>query len=65
MVWIMRYVISDIHGCKKEYLQLLDKIQFSVQDHLYILGDVVDRGFDPIGVLQNIMERKNVILDCG
>lgn len=61
----MRYVISDIHGCKKEYLQLLDKIQFSVQDHLYILGDVVDRGFDPIGVLQNIMERKNVILDCG
>lgn len=45
----MKYIISDIHGCKKEYLQLLDKIQFSAQDHLYILGDVLDRGFDVDG----------------
>lgn len=61
----MRYVISDIHGCKKEYIQLLDTIQFSDQDHLYILGDVLDRGFDPIDVLQDIMERKNVTFILG
>ena len=39
----MRYIISDIHGCKKEYLELLRKIKFSDEDHLYILGDVLDR----------------------
>lgn len=61
----MRYVISDIHGCKKEYLQLLNKIQFSDQDHLYILGDILDRGFDPIGVLQDAMKRKNVTFILG
>lgn len=61
----MRYVISDIHGCKEQYLQLLDKIQLSDQDHLYILGDVLDRGFDSIGVLQDIMKRKNVTFILG
>ncbi len=65
VIWTMRYVISDIHGCKKEYLQLLNKIQFSDQDHLYILGDILDRGFDPIGVLQDVMKRKNVTFILG
>lgn len=61
----MRYVISDIHGCKKEYLKLLEKIKFSANDHLYILGDAVDRGFNPIGVLKDIMGRNNVIFILG
>ena len=61
----MRYIISDIHGCKKEYLELLKKIKFSNEDHLYILGDVLDRGEDPIGVLTDIMNRKNVTLIIG
>lgn len=61
----MRYIISDIHGCKKEYLELLRKIKFSDEDHLYILGDVLDRGEDPIGVLLDVMNRKNVTLIMG
>lgn len=61
----MKYVISDIHGCKKEYFKLLEKIQFSDADHLYILGDVLDRGFDPIGVMQDLMKRKNVTFIWG
>lgn len=61
----MRYIISDIHGCKKEYLKLLDKINFSDADHLYVLGDVLDRGFDPIGVLKDMMNRKNVTFIMG
>lgn len=61
----MKYVISDIHGCKKEYFKLLDKIQFSGSDHLYILGDVLDRGFDPIGVIRDLMKRKNVTFILG
>lgn len=56
----MIYVIADIHGCYKEYKQLLEKIQFSDEDELYILGDVVDRGPEPIKVLQDMMLRPNV-----
>ncbi len=56
----MRYVISDIHGCYREYCALLKKIQFSEADTLYILGDVVDRGREPIKVLKDMMSRSNV-----
>lgn len=56
----MIYVISDIHGCYDEYIELLQKINFSAEDELYILGDVVDRGPEPMKVLQDMMLRTNV-----
>lgn len=56
----MIYVISDIHGCYDEYRKMLEKIQFSQDDELYVLGDVVDRGPEPIKVLQDMMLRPNV-----
>ena len=56
----MIYVISDIHGCYKEYKALLKKINFSDEDELFVLGDVVDRGPEPIKVLQDMMMRPNV-----
>lgn len=61
----MRYVISDIHGCYEEYLELLKKIKFSDRDELYVLGDVVDRGPSPIKVLQDMMLRINVFPIIG
>ena len=39
----MQYVISDIYNDNRKFCELLEKIQFSEQDHLYILGDVFDR----------------------
>lgn len=56
----MRYVISDIHGCYDEYRELLQKIHFSDEDELYILGDVMDRGPEPMKVLRDMMLRNNV-----
>lgn len=56
----MIYVISDIHGCYEEYLALLEKINFNEADRLYVLGDVVDRGPEPVKVLFDMMERSNV-----
>ena len=38
------YVISDIHGCYNEFLNMLDKISFSNDDYLIIAGDYIDRG---------------------
>lgn len=56
----MVYVISDIHGCYEKYQELLQKIAFSEEDELYVLGDVVDRGPEPMKVLQDMMLRPNV-----
>ena len=44
----MTYCMSDLHGEKDLFDKMLEKIQFSSLDHLYILGDVIDRG--PHGV---------------
>lgn len=41
----MKYVVSDIHGCLDNLLELLQKVSFDEnKDILYILGDIVDRG---------------------
>lgn len=56
----MIYVVSDIHGCYNEYRKLLDKINFNDEDELYVLGDVVDRGPEPMKVLRDMMLRQNV-----
>lgn len=61
----MKYIISDIHGCFEQYQKLLEKIKFSPKDKLYILGDVVDRGPEPVRVLQDMMKRPNVIFILG
>ena len=51
----MKYVISDIHGHFDKYKEMLEKINFTDGDTLYILGDVVDRGPDGIKILQDMM----------
>lgn len=56
----MNYCISDIHGEYEKYRALLDKIGFSEEDNLYILGDVVDRGRSPVAVLRDMLGRENV-----
>ena len=61
----MNYVIADIHGCYEEYLQLLNKINLAEEDHLYILGDTLDRGPQPMKVLLDCVNRKNVIYIIG
>lgn len=61
----MIYVMSDLHGCYLEYLEMLNLINFNENDILYILGDVVDRGKQPIDILKDMMSRNNVIPILG
>lgn len=61
----MRYIIADIHGCYEEYQELLKKINFSDADELYVLGDAMDRGPEPIKVIQDMMVRPNVFYILG
>lgn len=59
------YVVSDIHGEHKLFLKLLQKIEFKKDDTLYILGDIIDRGVNPITTLIQIMKMPNVICLLG
>lgn len=59
------YVISDIHGMYNKFIELLNKIKLKETDTLYILGDVLDRGPDPIKTLLKIMSMPNVICMLG
>ena len=61
----MIYAISDIHGMYDKYIKMLELIEFSDDDELYVLGDVVDRGEKPVEVLLDMMKRPNVYLIIG
>ncbi len=48
--------ITDIHGCLLTFKKLLDKVNYSKTDHLYLLGDYIDRGPRSKEVLDYIMD---------
>ena len=62
----MTYCISDIHGCYGTFMKLLDKMQFNPSaDTLYILGDAIDRGEQPVECLLFIKRTNRVHFILG
>lgn len=62
------YVMSDIHGCYTQFVQMLDKIQFGDSDKLILAGDYIDRGIDSLKMLKWIYLHfidSNIIFLCG
>ena len=59
------YAVSDLHGQYDLFLQGLDVIGFSDGDHLWVLGDAIDRGKDGIKILQYILKHDNIDLILG
>lgn len=56
----MIYVMSDLHGEYEKYVKMLELIEFSEEDELFVLGDTADRGERPVDILLDMMERPNV-----
>ncbi len=44
--------VGDPHGCCVELQDLLEKLAFGADDRLILLGDLIDRGPDPVGVVR-------------
>ena len=62
----MVYVSSDWHGVSLDKIEtMLEKIHFSNDDILYVLGDVVDRGDHGVELLKFIMREPNIKLLRG
>ena len=59
------YVMGDIHGIYYAFNNMLRNIKFSENDTLYIIGDVVDRGPEPIKTLQRVMKTPNIKMLLG
>lgn len=56
----MTYVISNIHGNYAKFKEMLDKISFSDNDIMYVLGDIVDYGDESMEVVCDLSVRMNV-----
>ena len=58
----MNYLLGDLQGCCDPLERLLQTIDFSPsRDHLYVLGDLVNRGPDSLGVLRRLRGLGNAV----
>lgn len=55
----MTCAVSDIHSFYGRYRELLRKLNFSPEDTLYVLGDVIDRGPNGFKILPDMAQRSN------
>lgn len=62
---IIKYVMSDLHGMYDKFISMLEQINFNSNDHLYILGDVLDRGDKSLEIIDYIRNHKNITLLKG
>lgn len=54
------YVLSDLHGQYDKFMDMLKLTKFNDNDKMYILGDIFDRGPDPLKILDYIICKKNI-----
>lgn len=57
--------MSDLHGEYDLYIRMLEKINFSEEDTLFILGDILDRGPNPVKIIFDVMQRHNAHVLAG
>lgn len=51
-----RLVVGDVHGCAQTLIALLQRVvRVTARDHLFFLGDLVNKGPDSLGVLQHVV----------
>ncbi|MFA7083204.1 MAG: metallophosphoesterase family protein [Arcobacteraceae bacterium] len=55
------YIISDVHGCYKTLLALIEQFPYKQNSKIVFVGDLVDRGENSYNVVQFVMENN---YDC-
>jgi diadenosine tetraphosphatase ApaH/serine/threonine PP2A family protein phosphatase len=54
--------IGDIHGCHREFEDLLDKLELERHDRVILLGDLINRGPDSARVISLARKHANLSL---
>ena len=53
------FIVGDVHGCSQMLKRLIDKIEWNPSsDRLIFIGDYIDRGEDPKGVVDFVLRLK-------
>ncbi|MFC7134262.1 MULTISPECIES: metallophosphoesterase family protein [Salinibaculum] len=63
--WADIYVVGDVHGCRRTFERLLDRLDVGPDDLVVCVGDVVRKGPDSKGALALVRERENVLTVRG
>lgn len=56
----MTYVIANPHGAYTQFVRLLEVINFGKDDVMFVLGDIVDYGDEPMDLLCDLTFRENI-----
>lgn len=48
------YAIGDLQGCDREFAALLERLNFSDSDQLWLVGDLINRGPDSLAALRRV-----------
>ena len=48
------YAIGDLQGCDREFVALLERLDFSAEDELWLVGDLINRGPDSLATLRRV-----------
>ena len=59
------YVTSDAHGHLHALARVLEQVQPGAHDTLYVIGDMVDRGPAPVGVMKLVRQFPNARVLMG
>lgn len=62
-VQMKRVIIGDVHGCTRELCELLDKLDLHTGDWVCFVGDLIDKGPDPVGTVARAMILKDQGID--
>jgi len=61
----MVYVMADLHGEIERFEDIMNQIQLTETDTLYILGDVIDHSPNGVKILLQIMRTPNIKMLLG
>jgi serine/threonine protein phosphatase 1 len=56
---VTRYAIGDVHGCVDALDALLAALRLTPSDRVVFLGDLIDRGPQPVAVVERVMNLTN------
>ena len=59
------WVIGDVHGHLEVLNRLLDKLELKSEDKVVFVGDLIDRGPDSAGVVQQVRKDKRMFCVMG